>query len=112
MVVVALDELHAPSRRVEPDEPRVARQPRLGEGDELGAGAGGRLDQGDGLVDAGVEVEEHRGCLHGGSAKLGMRDRHGDSEAGVVVAMLGRCGVPALSQRCTFLDPLTQAPAV
>ena len=47
VVVIALDELHAPGRRIEPDEPRIAGQPGLGKGDQLRAVAGGLGDPAD-----------------------------------------------------------------
>ena len=77
VVVVALDELHAPGGRVEPDEPRVAGQPGFRERDQLGAMGGGLRDQADRLVDRRVEVEEHGCGLDRGRAELGVACCHG-----------------------------------
>ncbi|EWS53747.1 hypothetical protein X551_03450 [Methylibium sp. T29] len=94
VIVVALDELQRPGRRIEPDEPRVAGQPGFRKGHELRALRGGLGDQAHGLVDRRVEVQEHRRSLDGGSAELGVRNRHGEAP---VVQWSGACdgSVPA-----------------
>jgi len=79
IVVIALHELHPPGRRVEPDEPRVARQPGLGKCDQLGAPGGRLFDQADRLVDRRAEVEEDRRRLDGCDTIFRVLGGHGKS---------------------------------
>ncbi len=77
VVVIALDELHAPGRGIEPDEPRIAGDEGFRECDQRGAFGRGLLDQRDRLVDGLVEIEEDGRRLHCGSLEFRMRDGHG-----------------------------------
>ena len=77
VLVVALDELHAPGGRVEPDPPRVAGQPGLGEGDEVGPARGGLADEVDRLVDRRAGVQPHGLGLDDGGLVLLLGGLHG-----------------------------------
>jgi len=78
IVEIALDEAAAdrPGRRVHPDMPRVTGDEGLRKGDQLGALVRGLLDQADGLVDRGVEVEPGRRRLHHRHLVFRMFDAH------------------------------------
>ena len=56
-------------RRDEPYPEGVARNERLGEGDQVSPAFRGLLGQGAGLIECGFEVEENGSRLHRGDAK-------------------------------------------
>jgi hypothetical protein len=74
---VALHELHPPGGGAEPDPPRVAGDPGLGEGDEVGAARRGLADEVDRLVDRRVGVQPHRFGLDDGGLVLLLGGLHG-----------------------------------